>query len=113
MLRWTNAIVIVLMISCIVISTFMGTYVSDWLELVPILLQGLVLIFSLRRIQKEIKLLGFDEYYASNYIIFIHLGLLLAVIISLSSFMIFEIIYVVNNLHEEDNQVMPGVRFGI
>ena len=53
-LHWTNAIAVALLINSIIVTTYIRSYMVEWLELLPVLMQGIVLIVSLKRIRAEI-----------------------------------------------------------
>lgn len=57
----------------VVLTTLLRSYAAIWTEILPLVLEGIVLIFSLKRIQKEINSLGFQEYYGSDDIIHGHM----------------------------------------
>ena len=58
-LYWTNAVAIVLIFNDIICTTFSKSYGTVWLTLLPLVMEGIVLIFSLQRIRNEIDGLGF------------------------------------------------------
>ena len=65
-LHWTNAAAVLLILNDILCTTFIKSYATVWLSLLPLVMEGFVLIFSLRRIRAEIEVIGFAEYYSSH-----------------------------------------------
>ena len=53
-LHWANSVAILLMVSDVLCTTFIVSYATVWLSLLPLLMEGFVLIFALRRIRAEI-----------------------------------------------------------
>ena len=65
-LIWVNALAVVLIMNDVILTTVLRDYTTIWTEILPLFLEGIVLVFSLNRIKKEIDSLGFQEYYASE-----------------------------------------------
>ena len=54
LLHWTNIVAILLILNDIVCTTFIEAYNTIWLGLLPLFMEGAVLVFALRRIREEI-----------------------------------------------------------
>ena len=65
-LNWTNIFTILLIFNDIACTTFIEAYNTIWVGLLPLFMEGAVLVFALRRIREEIEVIGFSEYYSSN-----------------------------------------------
>ena len=96
---------IALVLGDVICTALIRSYDTAWLVLLPITMQGGVLIFSLDRIRKEIKLLGFEAYYSSDQIICIHLSLWFGIILTLIVFMV---LYLIAAEDWEAGMNLPG-----
>ena len=90
-LIWINALAVILILNDVILTTVLRSYAFIWTEILPLVLEGIVLIWSLKAIQKEINALGFQQYYASDQIIYGHI---ITIGIALSSVAIYSMLHI-------------------